>query len=137
MTVAPLPEAAAEDAPTDDANRRYTAKVEMTEMSVNSRDELTLVIAGDNGFTIDPQFAHELTFRPEVGDEVLVARKTKYRKKDAEIAEDGSELRWKVSLMAKKAGKHPVTLKASFQVCRKKECHHEITELRLKVVVKD
>lgn len=135
MVASGLPEASADDAPAD-GQRRYTVEVEMTEMSVDTQGELTLVVAADNGFSIDPQFAHELTFIPEVGDEVLAARKTKYRKKDATIADEGKELRWTVGMTAKKAGQHPVKLKTSFQVCRKKECHHETSELRLKVVVK-
>lgn len=131
MAGGPVAVAAAEE-----GEERYQVKVEMTELTVNTKGDLTLVVAGQNGFVIDPKFAATLEVDPKVGDDVLVARKTTYRRKDATVADDGSELRWTVTFAAKKAGSHRVKMKATFQVCRDEECHQQISELELKVVVK-
>jgi hypothetical protein len=137
----PTPDANAADALADgpmadgQGQQRFSIRAEMTEMTVNSQGELTLIVAGANGWTVDPKFASEFWVMPEVGDEVLVARKSKYTRKDATVGED-KDLRLTVGLMAKKAGKHPVKLKASFQVCKKDSCSSQTAELRLKVTVK-
>ena len=130
--VAPIPEAAA-----DEGEQRYEVEVEMSELAVNTKGDMALIVAAQNGWTIDRSFAATLEVDPKVGDEALVARKTTYRRKDATIDEEGSELRWTVTFAAKKAGSHRVKMKASFQVCREKECHQQVSELELKVVVKD
>ncbi|MEQ9319951.1 MAG: hypothetical protein RIF41_12380 [Polyangiaceae bacterium] len=127
----PIREAAAEE-----GAQRYQVKVEMTEMAVDTKGDLTLVVAAQNDWAIDPKFAATLEVDPKVGDDVLVARKTKYGRKDAELAEEGAELRWTVTFAAKKAGRHRVKMKATFQVCRERECHEQISELELQVVVK-
>ena len=126
-----IPQAAAEE-----GEDRYQVKVEMTELTVDSKGDLVFVVAAQNGWAIDPKFAATLRVVPKVGDDVLVARKTTYRRKDAELAEDGAELRWTVTFAAKKAGRHRVKMKATFQVCREEECHEQISELELQVVVK-
>jgi len=131
LAVGPVTEAAA-----DEGDKRYEVKVEMTELAVNTRGDMTLIVATQNGWTIDPKYAATLEVDPKVGDEVLVARKTKYRRKDAELNDDASELRWKVTFAAKKPGNHRVKMKATFQVCKEKECHEQISELELKVPVK-
>ncbi|MCA9622623.1 MAG: hypothetical protein KC731_26565 [Myxococcales bacterium] len=116
--------------------QRYAIRASMEEMEVNSRGTLTLEVEAVGGFAIDAAYPAALSVLPEVGDEVLVAQKQKYERRDAKLSKDGKTLSWAVSFTGRRAGKHPVKLNAKFRVCKDDECHEEEASLRLTVVVK-
>ncbi len=121
----------------DDPTRRFTVRAQAPELEVASQDDVVIEVEANNEYFIDPDYAAEMKFVPEVGDEVLLAKKQTFGKKDAEYAEDRKSLRWTVQVTAKKRGKHPVNVELSFQVCdADRDCHVGRQKLRLELVVK-
>jgi hypothetical protein len=116
--------------------RRYEVRVEAHELEVDSRGTVALEVIPQSGFSIDRKYPATFHFVPEVGDEVLVVAKSEQGAADARYAEDGSSLRWEVSVIPRRAGRHPAKLKAKFRVCKENDCTLGETELRIAIVAK-
>ena len=119
---------------------RYRFSAQVPELEVNTRGEVRIGVEAATDYLLDRQYPFELSFVPQVGDEVLVAKKTSYKAEDGHWGKDDKSLGWTVEVMARKAGSHPVSAKIKLRVCNKDpdlaDCVVADAEMRLVVVVK-
>jgi hypothetical protein len=116
---------------------RYAVRAETAELEVNTRGELTVLVDAAAEHSLDGKYPAEAQVTAAVGDGALVVEKSHLRRGDAHYHKDGRSMSWKVGLVGKKAGSHPLKVRMKFHVCDDVgDCFEEIAELSLRVIVK-
>ncbi len=121
--------------------QRYSFSAQVPELEVDTRGEVRVGVVAAKNFVLDRAFPFELSFVPEVADEALVVKRTRYQAADGKWGEGDKSLGWTVEVMARKVGDHPVKVKMKLRVCTAstdlgEDCTVAEAEMRLVVVVK-